>query len=230
MVDQVYLLAYPRSGSSIFRLCMAKLTRMKPCQASGGVEAPMLALLPGMEFKGEFLKYHKKIDGPLHMPLHHDDILMHLVRDPLEHLVSWSFSSIHAKHEQIDEKNMPALANELVGGMLPILRDHIHSYRDNITDFEAHEGRKLLIEYERLIADPEYLITKLREFFTVSGEDAKSYRENFGQIKADMMVTKAGTADSIRVNTFGDVHYWRKILNQESINRFNQEFYGTTDP
>lgn len=203
---------------------MAKLTRLRPCQASGGVEAPMEALIKDIEFRGEFYKYHKKNDHPLVMPLHREDILIHLVRDPLEHLVSWSFSYMYRKNQQIPVEDIPKLANDLVLSMNKALVDNINNYRENVHDFEAHEGRKLEIQLEKVLEDPEYLIGELRKLFTVSGEDARAYREQFGQIKAGMMAAKS--QDGIRINTFGDPHFWHNTLSADAINRFNTEFYG----
>ena len=224
MAHKTYLLAYPRSGSSIFRLLMARLTRMRPAQASGGVEAPMMKILGDIEFKGEFFKYHTKKDGPFNMPLDYQDTLIHLVRDPLENLVSWVFSLIYKKNRTAADINKAEHANKFIMEWNSLLARQVRHHKANARVFELHDGAKLLISYEKMLASPAYLVTELQKHFTIANEDIQRYIHEFDALKQSMMNQKSGPNDSIRLNTFGDPTFWHKTLSEEAIAKFDERY------
>lgn len=218
-----FLLAYPRSGSSVARLLVAYLTEMKPAQASGGVEKPLADLLDGLQVKqqGEFKKYHKQVDTPFTMPLTINDTLLYLHRDPLEHLVSWAFSRIHPKGSEIDPEKIPELAGAIIRPPHKWLAEHVRHYYENERVFNDHAGPKVRLQYEDMLSDPEYLIAQLRAVREINEDRAELFRAKFEELKQRMLQVKSGDLDSIRVNTFGDPRYWHNTLLPEDVARFD---------
>jgi hypothetical protein len=195
---------------------------MKPCQPGGGVESPLAKLLEGMTLEGNFYKYHyAPKDGPFNFPLDAQDTLIHLVRDPFENLVSWTFSYLYRKNKPLDTSKAAELASAFIQGSNGTLVKHIKNYRGNEDYCKTHGSKKILIQLEDALEDPEYLINLLRTVLDVSDEAAEDFRTNFNTLKAQMLAVKSGPEDSIRVNTFGDLYYWRNLLTQEDVDKFN---------
>lgn len=221
MARKFYLLAYPRSGSSIARLLIAVLTHMRPCQASGGVEAPLEHLLKGIDFKGAFYKYHTKDDHPFILNLQKDDVLLYLSRDIFENAVSWAFSFVYRKHKQLPS-GIAGLARGLIEQPHKNLTRNIQQIKANEACFNNHTGKKVKIECEKMLASPEYLIEQMRQVIDLDDHAVDEFKARFDELKKKMLDVKSAPTDTIRLNTNGNVTYWKDLLGKEMVDKFNK--------
>ena len=229
MVDKVYLLAFPRSGSSFIRLCIAYLTRLKPCQPGGGVEAPLLRLLDDIELDGLFYKYHySPKDGPFRFLLDTSDILIHLCRDRIENMMSWTVSRLHKKKIPLTDEQLISRAKEYIDISHSVLLGNIRDNKKNEARYLLHGGKKVVIQLEEVLQDPEYLITSLRTVLPITDEAAQYFRDNFISLRDRMMAVKSDKKDGILVITSGNNTYWRDRLSAEDITKFDLLYSKTS--
>lgn len=212
----------------MIRYFIARLTRLAPHQPGGGIEASLTNLLSDISLKGHFSKYHyAPKDGPFTLKLHADDVLIHLVRDPLENIVSWTFSYLYRKQKQIDISKNQENASQMIQSSNKFLLDHIKEHKDNQQYVDTHGSSNIHIQFEDALEDPEYLVALLQQTFRIEDEAIEYFKTNFDLLKQQMMTIKSSPDDSIRLNTAGDSYYWRNLLSTEDIALFDKLYRET---
>ncbi len=228
MSDKIYLLAYPRSGSTLARIFISILTERRPTQTTGTLEAPTERYLKEIipEFTDEFIKYHLYYaEGQ--DPIQLQETILHLVRDPLENIVSWTFSRLNPR----DVSDIIQAEDFILSSHQELL-DNLGFYRANQIFFGSHEGDKVVINYEEMLTNPQHLIEQLQTVTEVKSRQVEYYKTNFEKIKKDVMALRyvpGSPGEEFRINTFGNLTYWRETLSLAAINRFN-ELYQKARP
>lgn len=225
---KTYLLAYFRSGSTLARIFISILTERRPTQTTGALEVPIEQYLKRIipEFTDEFIKYHLfYAEGQ--NPIHQQDAILHLERDPLENVVSWTFSRLNPK-----DASVIIQAEDFILSSHQELLDNLGFYKANQVFFGHHEGDKAVINYEEMLSNPEHLIEQLQTIIEVNSRGVAYYKANFEKIKREVMALRyvpGSPGEGLRINTSGDTTYWRDTLSQTAIDRFN-ELYQKTRP
>lgn len=207
----INLLAYPRSGSSLIRYMLGILTKSLPVQPDGHCE--ISDLLPDPENSPVIVKYHKVNDGGHLVPS--DGKLLLLKRNAIENVLSYMFSNEHEGKKDFDEEYVGEYVNKMI--KTDVFIEYLIWYEENIYFYNLWQKEKSYVNYEDLIKKPEWVFKGLAGFCGYTSGDVDRLMEHYDDHKNKILTYKSQRVDPFRMNTGGQLNYFRNLLNEENL-------------
>lgn len=215
----IYLLAYPRSGSSFFRYCLGYLTESKPMQPQGHCEIDHLL---EKYYKKE--PYIKKFHSPfefstrLSIKQNKGNKLALLHRDPLENIISYAVSGEHPNQKNLSEDYLDKFVNKTITNDNYTFNKYFRLYLENVNYYRQWNFEKTVVSYENLMLNPKEELLKHCDFFGYTKERVEEFMVNIEHHKSLMLKEKTKPSDPFSVNTQGKkLHKFKNILTEENL-------------
>ena len=223
-----YLLAYPRSGSSLFQVLFSYLTGMRPLEPAGNTQWDHITEPWITDQSNSFYKFHYPTDSGVALPQGKNNILIYLRRDPLENIPSYIFSDHHLgeginKQEFTKEKYKKFFGNVDDGGSVcdEVWNARRGTYRANMRYYVKWPFKKIIIEYEKMVIDDQYLVDSFKDIIL---PDRNTKKEKIKEIKELVMKEKTGEKHTMKVNTKGKEFNFFSELIPERIKNIIQRY------
>jgi hypothetical protein len=226
-MTSIYLLGFPRSGTSITRLMITALTGYRPHQPNHQTEQALSDLIQslGINLNSKaFCKFHYPGHENINILNNENNILIHLTRDPLENLLTLMFTFTQPRHHNYtEEKIANVISTYLIPNVNPGLILQMSKYKANTAFAQTWSGKKINIVHEELLLNPQYLINKLGKIFDLEKARIQFFIDNFERIQNESFKVKS--KDILGCNTSGkDFKYWHNKLSEEAIEKFRIAF------
>lgn len=214
----IYLLAYPRSGSSFFRYLLGFLTESKPMQPDGHCELDNL--LKDYYKKEPYIKkFHKPVESFTHMIQQNgNDKLVLLLRDPVENMLSFALSNENLNKKNFSDSFINNFVNKEFNNGSFVFHRYTKSFLENINFYKNWQGEKTVVNYENLMTDIENELLKHCDFFGYSKERVDLLMSDIEYHRNLMLKEKTKNTDPFSVNTKGkDLNKFKNTLNEDNL-------------
>jgi hypothetical protein len=220
---KTFLLAYPRSGSSLLRYILGYITQSKPLQSDGRIEPSLDNLLINEYKNAPFIyKHHQLSEGQCTIEPEQTNKLILLVRNPMENILSYVFSSNNISKDKNNDKDfLIGYFNSMIDSGK--IQRNIDEYKKNILYYDNYKFDKIIINYENLISNPNSEITKLGEFMGSDKSRILDFLNN--REKHYQKILNEKLKDHLGSNTLGKKLTMYSDLSSELKNKF-YNLYG----
>jgi len=220
--NKVYLLAYPRSGSSFIRYSLGYLSRSKPMQPEGHSELDKY-LIDRYENEPFFTKFHYPYDAGRKIIEEPNSTLVLLKRDPVENILSYIFSNEHINRKNFNDDYVKEFINNFLLKNKTLFNEYYLNYKNNINYYNHWEGNKETIIYENFIDDPITEIIKIKDIFKIKQESIDEYINNIDYHRSLILSFKSSTKDPFNINTKGkNKNKFKNLLSKSNLKWFNE--------
>lgn len=223
-----YLLAFPRSGSSLVRSILCYITGMKPLQPQGHSELTNICKsFINDSNTNYFYKFHFPQDPPgsgFNIINESNNKLILLHRNKYENILSYFFSSWHFNHgiknKNFDDHYYQNFISSLLldQSKFNSLKKIAKSYQNNIDYYKAWKYKKMILSYESIVTDPiNYLFEEIQNSDNniIPFVNTKS-SPLFESIFENVMEFKSLKNDPFTINTHGKtLNKFRDIMPDE---------------
>ena len=218
----INLLCYPRSGSSLFRYYLGFLTESKPMQPQGHCEMDFL-LEKHYKKDGYITKFHglrdlRKRRGGKKLCL--------LYRDPLENILSYSYSDLNQNNKGKDLEYKKESVNNIVSTKK--ITPYVRMFEENINFYHSWEGDKIIVRYDELINDTYNCLHDVKDFFSFTDERLELLTNNLTYHNNLVLNFKTNKNDPFEVNTKGkNLKLFSELLESDKLENFKNLLNGT---
>jgi len=203
-----YLLAYPRSGSSLTRVLISAITGMQPMQPDSTCELNKICGIYVTKQNNKFFKFHYPVDAGIHIPDNPKNTLILLIRSPVENIPSFLFSDRH-KNSGVNKTifNKEYYIQYFKKTPQEVWNNYIAIYQRNINFYQKWQNKKLFLSYEKIITDPTNLLTDLDDL--PHSDESIDFNKIFNQV----LKLKSDTSDIYKINTAGkNLNFFEPLL------------------
>ncbi len=165
----IYLLVFPRSGSSFARYCLSFLTESRPLQPDGNCELDHL-LSKFYKNPPVFKKFHRPHDSGANIVISPENKLCITKRNPIENILSYMFSNEHFDQKGQSDSKMSEFVNYVISNRHDILGKYVNYYVEIMNYFDAWPYEKDMIYYEAMMNSPEIELARISGFWGFSEE------------------------------------------------------------
>ena len=219
----IYLLAYPRSGSSYIRYLLGFLTESKPMQPQGHCEMDYLL---SQHYKNEpfIKKFHYPKDGNVNIIKDNNKLAL-VQRNPIENTLSFMFSNeMNGKKNHSDEF-ISNYINDILSNKKNIFERYGNDYKNNLNFYRKWDNKKIIISYEEIIKSPENELKRISQFFGYSNERVDLLMSDIEHHSSAVLSYKMQKNDPFSVNTKGKVlDKFISMLSEDNKNYLNSFF------
>ena len=199
----IYLLAYPRSGSSYIRYTLGFLTGSQPLQPHGHCEIDHLL---GQYYETEpmFTKFHHPTDGGVSIDKNENNTLILIYRNPIENILSYMFSNNHIKKKGFTDEYMKNYINDSINNPL-LFNMYYNQFLENVTYYKNWEYNKKVFYYDNFLINPKEELIRVQDTFKFSNEKLDKFLTDIEHHKELVLNHKMKKTDPFSVNTKGKV-------------------------
>jgi hypothetical protein len=219
----IYLLAYPRSGSSYIRYLLGVLTESKPMQPQGHCEMDHLL---SQHYKNEpyIKKFHYPKDGNTNI-VKGDNKLALIQRDPIENTLSFMLSNEMAGKKNHSDEFISNYINDIISNKKHVFERYGNDYKNNLNFYRKWNGEKIIISYEEIMTSPESELKRISKFFGYDNERVDLLMSDIDYHSSAVLSHKMQKNDPFSVNTKGKVlDKFNSVLTEENKNYLHSFF------
>jgi hypothetical protein len=218
----IYLLAYPRSGSSYIRYTLGFLTRSQPLQPHGHCEMDHL-LSEYYENEPMFIKFHHPVDGGVMINKTENDTLILIRRNPIENILSYMFSNNHINKKGFTDEYMKNYINESINNPL-LFKSYYSQFLENVNYFKNWEHNKKVFSYDNFLINPIEELVNVQNIFKFTDEKLDTFLKNINYHKELVLNHKMKKTDPFSVNTKGKtLDKFTNMLSGENLEKLQNK-------
>lgn len=213
----IYLLAYPRSGSSYIRYSLGFLTESKPLQPHGHCEMDHLL---SEHYKKDpfFVKFHHPTDGGISINKNENNKLVLVYRNPIENILSYMFSKEHMNKKGFTDEYIKNYINETIESNSMVFNIYYNQFLENILFYKNWDYEKEIFYYDNFLTNPSEELQKVQNVFKFTNSRLEEFIKNIDNHKNIVLNHKTKKSDPFSVNTKGkQLNKFTNMLTNENL-------------